>query len=207
MTHKSEIAGCIIDISGPNVRVNGSEPVLIPGIQRFQEIYKVIKGMTKREQANLLLWRIFAKFTVNFLKTGNVKDEMYKNIFDTEGTETNRSENCVNQIRTFFPNIVDDLLISRYLLPEEKDNALHMFQEIKDEFSKIITTSEWMQKETQDEALKKLKRMEINVGKLHNDVEHLPEALRQMKSAFGENYIRSCSPMTIWIPGPVALQS
>ena len=83
-------------LQNPNVTVNGSEPVLIPGIERFQEIYKVINGMTKREQANLLLWRIFAKFTVNFLKTGNVKDEMYKNIFDTEGTETNRSENCVN---------------------------------------------------------------------------------------------------------------
>ena len=116
------------------------------------------------------------------MKTGNVKDEMYKNIFDTEGTETNRSENCVNQIRTFFPNIVDDLSISRYLLPEEKDNALHMFQEIKDEFSKIITTSQWMQKETQKEALKKLKKMEINVGKLHHDVEHFREALAQMKA-------------------------
>merc|ERR1712013_448324 len=169
-------------LQNPNVTVNGSEPVLIPGIERFQEIYKVIKGMTKREQANLLLWRIFAKFAVNFLKTGNVEDEMYKNIFDTEGTKTSRSENCVNQIKTFFPNIGDDLLISHYLKPEEKDNALHMFQEIKEEFSKIITTSKWMQKETQREALQKLKKMEINVGKLHNDVEHLPEALSQMKA-------------------------
>jgi len=169
-------------LQNPNVTVNGSEPVLIPGIERFQEIYKVIKGMTKREQANLLLWRVFAKFAVNFLKTGNVEDEMFRNIFDTEGTKTSRSENCVNQIKTFFPNILDDLLISHYLFPEEKDNALHMFQEIKDEFRKIITTSEWMQKETQKEALKKLKKMEINVGKLHHDVEHLPEALTQLKA-------------------------
>jgi len=79
-------------------------------------------------------------------------------------------------------------LINRYLKPEEKENAVHMFGEIKAEFSKIITTSQWMQKETQKEALKKLAKMKINVGELHNDIEHLPEALTQMKD---EDYLEN----------------
>ena len=34
-----------------------------------------------------------------------------------------------------------------------------------------------MQIETKVEALKKLKKMEINVGDIHNNVDHLPEKI------------------------------
>ena len=137
--------------------------------------------MSKREQANLLLWRIFATFSSNFLKTGEEEGPIYESIFDTDGTKTSRSENCVNQIKTFFPNILDDLTINNYLLPEEKEHIIVMFQDIKDEFENITRTSEWMQIETKVEALKKLKKMEINVGDIHNNVDHLPETLTQIK--------------------------
>ena len=39
-----------------------------------------------------------------------------------------------------------------------------------------------MQIETQVEALKTLKKMEINVGEIHNNVDHLPETLNQIKA-------------------------
>ena len=169
-------------LRNPNVTVNGSEEVLIPGKQRLTDMYNLINQMPKREQANLLLWRIFAKFASNFLKTGSEEGVIYKNIFDTEGTKTNRSDNCVNQIKTFFPNILDDLTINQYLLHEEKVHIKEMFKEIKDEFETIIKTSEWMQKDTKVEALKKLKKMKINAGEMHNNVEHLPETLNQLKA-------------------------
>jgi len=89
-------------MGNPNVKVNGSELVRIPGKERFVTMYRLINELPKREQANLLLWRIFAKFSANFLKTGVEDKAIYTNIFDTEGTRTSRSENCVNQIRTFF---------------------------------------------------------------------------------------------------------
>ena len=59
-------------LNNPNVTVNGSEKVLIPGKERLTKMYNVINNMSEREQANLLLWRIFAKCAANFL--GNHQD-------------------------------------------------------------------------------------------------------------------------------------
>ena len=42
-------------LRNPNVTVNGSEMVLIPGKQRLTDIYNLINQMPKREQANRLL--------------------------------------------------------------------------------------------------------------------------------------------------------
>jgi len=173
-------------MGNPDVKVNGSEKVLIPGKELLVNIYKFIESLPKREQANLLLWRIFAKFAANFLKTGREEEAIYKNIFDTEGTRTNRSENCVNQIKTFFPDIKDDLLINKYMLPKEKKQIHEIFQQIKDEFEDIITSSEWMSKETQIAAVNKLKRMKMNVGELYN--KHLPEILNQVQK---DDYLKN----------------
>ena len=135
-------------LGNPNVTVTESEKVLIPGKQRLTNMYNVINKMSDREQANLLLWRVFAKFAANFLKTGDEEGTLYENIFDTKGTSSSRSANCVNQIKTFFPNILDDLTINNYLLPEEKENIIKMFKDIKDKFGNIIDQSEWMKKDT-----------------------------------------------------------
>ena len=168
-------------LNNPNVTVNGSEKVGLPGKERAINMYNEINKMSDREQANLMVWRIFAKFAANFLKTGNEEGAIYENIFDTPGTATSRSENCVNQIKTFFPNILDDLTINHYLPMEEKEKIIKMFADIKDEFAKIIDQSEWMEKETKIEARQKLSKMQINAGKMHANVEHLPEALDQIK--------------------------
>ena len=175
-------------MGNPDVKVNGSEIVLIPGKEHLLNIYKFINDLPKREQANLLLWRVFAKFAANFLKTGVEEGSIYKNIFDQEGTRTNRSVNCVNQIKTFFPKIKDDLLINQYLPPEEKRQIRGMFQQIKDEFENIINNSEWMSEETQINAKRKLKSMKINIGEMYNTIEHLPESLKQLQK---DDYLKN----------------
>ena len=53
-------------LRNPNVTVNGSEYVMIPGKQRLTDMYKMINEMPKQDQANILLWRIFAKFASNW---------------------------------------------------------------------------------------------------------------------------------------------
>jgi len=175
-------------MGNPDVKVDGSEVVLIPGKERLKNIYKLINDLPKREQANLLLWRIFAKFAANFLKTGVEEEALYKNIFDKKGTLTSRSENCVNQVKTFFPNILDDLIINKYLLKGEREAILRMFEELRDEFEKIINTNNWMSENTKMSALKKLYKMKIFVGELNNNIELLPETLTQLKK---DNYLNN----------------
>jgi len=173
-------------MDNPDVKVNGSEKVLIPS--NFYDIYEFITKLPKREQANLMLWRILAKFSANFLKTGIEDGAIYKNIFDTEGPSTSRSENCVNQIKTFFPNILDDLIINKYLSSEEKWQIREMFQQIKDEFEDIINGSEWMTTETKNAAIRKLKKMKINIGEIQNNIDHPTETLNQIQK---DNYLKS----------------
>ena len=56
-----------------------------------------------------------------------------------------------------------------------------MFQLINDEFEDIINNSEWVSEETQIAAIRKLKKMKINVGDIHNNIDHIPETLNQLK--------------------------
>ena len=121
-------------MGNPTVKVTGSEIVLIPGERRLVKIYKFINDkLTKREQANLLLWRIYAKYSGNFFRTGTDKEALHKNKFDTNGASTSRPENCVNQIKTFFPRILDDLIINNHLQPDDKKKVKRIFRQLKDE--------------------------------------------------------------------------
>ena len=56
-----------------------------------------------------------------------------------------------------------------------------MFQDIKNKFETIIIIKTSYKKEKKIGVLKKLKKMEISTGKMHNNVEHLPEILNQIK--------------------------
>ena len=156
-----------------DVTVDGSQVVLIPGRDLIQEMFMEIVRIPKREQENLLFWRIFSKFAANFFKTGKEEEgEIYKSIFDTKGGGTDRSENCINQIKKFFPNILDDLIVTKYLPKEEKNKIRQKFKQVKEEFKDIINNKEWLSKRDKIKAKQKLKRMRISVGKIHKEIDY-----------------------------------
>ena len=156
-----------------DVTVDGSQVVLIPGRDLIQEMFMKIVRIPKREQENLLFWRIFSKFAANFFKTGKEEEgEIYKSIFDTKGGGTDRSENCINQIKKFFPNILDDLIVTKYLPKEEKNKIRQKFKQVKEEFKDIINSKEWLSKRDKIKAKQKLRSMKISVGKIHNGIDY-----------------------------------
>ena len=153
-----------------DVTVDGSQVVLIPGRDLIQEMFMEIVRIPKREQENLLFWRIFSKFAANFFKTGKEEEgEIYKSIFDTKGGGTDRSENCINQIKKFFPNILDDLIVNKYLTKEDKKQIRQKFKQVKEEFEDIINNKEWLSKRDKIKTKEKLNRMKISVGKVNNE--------------------------------------
>ena len=90
-------------MGNPTVKVTGSEKVLIPGKRRLIKIYNFINDkLTKREQANLLLWRIYSKYSGNFFRTGVDKEALHKNKFDTNGASTSRTENLCQPNQNLF---------------------------------------------------------------------------------------------------------
>ena len=53
-------------LDNPNIIVNASEKVLIPRLDNMIKIFKYINSIPKREQANLMLWRILIKVEVYY---------------------------------------------------------------------------------------------------------------------------------------------
>ena len=156
-----------------------STRVLIPPKESMRKILEVINQMSKREQSNLLLWRVLVKFLANFVKTEK-KDGLSESIFNEDQPRTNRSQNCVNQIKQFFPNIIDDLVINKYLEQDEKRNIEDIFISTRTELALMISNTEtdWLSalKKRQREKMKtKLEKVKINVGEIFNEKVHRPE--------------------------------
>ena len=156
-------------LNNPDVKVNATQEVFVPSLDVMNAMYSYINKMAPREQSNLLLWRVFAKLGDNFFQAKPKKNSFYENIFEEDGKVTSRKNNCINQVKTFFPKIFDDLIIDKYLSENEKEDIIKMFGEIKTEFSNILNSNSWMGEKTKETALKKLNKMRINVGNIVND--------------------------------------
>ena len=175
-------------LNNPNVTVTESSIVIVPGKERIVNIFNEIESMSKREQSNLMMWRIISKFAANFLKTGMEKDNFPSGIFDTEGHNTSRSEICANQIQLFFPKIVDDLIVNTLLEPDEKEKIVRLFEDIKDEFESVVLNSKSYQKETKSKAIEKMRKMEISIGDLSNNLDYDEIYAKEIRS---EDYLHN----------------
>ena len=148
-----------------NVKLYETEKVLVP--KQVTRMLQEINNMTEREQANLISWRVFSQSAANFMQSGK---EEYRNIFkDEKNDATNRTTICLNQIKAFFPQILDDLIINMYIEKEEKDFITNMFHNMKEEFSKMIEEVQWMENVTKNAAKEKLSLLEFEVGAFNND--------------------------------------
>ena len=156
-------------LGNPEKKIGRRDKVWIPNMDVMAKMYIYINTMSRREQSNLLLWRVFAKFSANFLQTKGKEGAIYENMFEEDGKVTTRSGNCINQIRVFFPQILDDLVISKYLLPAERNNIVRMFNETRAEFAEIVKNSPWMEPTAKIAAQEKLRKMNINVGEIKNN--------------------------------------
>merc|ERR1719290_12194 len=125
------------------ISIKRGETVLIPGEERMVRIGNWTKTISYRDQANLITWRMFAKFSNNFLNMGNddgqqVEQSIFEKNYGPFSPDTERSENCLAQIKTFFPNAKDDLYIAYHLSSAETEDLSALFASIKDEFGLMV---------------------------------------------------------------------
>ena len=117
---------------------------------------------------------------------GQVGDDLGDDIFSTIGRTGSRAENCLTQIKTFFPTAEHDMLVARYISPEEKNSLKKMFQGLKDSFHMLIEENDWMTKITKRKAQKKLRGVNITVGETTPRTREYEELKGQMSE---EDYI------------------
>ena len=160
--------------------------VNIPSTSLMKKMGKWVKKISKRDQANLLIWRMMVTFANNFMHTDADATDLQNNIFSQiDPNATTRAENCITQIKTFFPGVEDDMLIAKYIDKESKAMTSQLWEEIKDAFKLIIEENIWMAQSTKVRAIEKLNNTRFLLGEL---LPKTPE-FEILKSNMSDDYI------------------
>ena len=150
-------------LNNPKVTVNGSEVVRTPGLQRMKDFNVAVNRMSSREQSSLLLWRVFMQAVTAFLKSSD-HDQYFNDddhIFE-DGPSANSY--CLNEMKAFFPDIEDDLIIEKHMKNEENENIKGIFNKTKNEFLKLLDNIKWIDNSSKINARNKLELLKIRVG-------------------------------------------
>ena len=159
----------------------------IPSYEIMNHTGKWIKKMeiNRRDQANLIIWRMIVTFARKFMHT---TENGFGNIFKkTKSEKISRSENCLTQIKTFFYGIKDELVIAEYMDTKTKTYIINLWKNLKEEFQKVIRESMWMTKRTRLRAEEKLENTKFHIGKTMP----ITKEFRKLKTAMTLNYIEN----------------
>ena len=170
-------------------RVHRYTQVSIPSRDLLQKMGNWIRKIGLRDQANLLVWRMIVMFANNFMHTGvddgnNLQDNIFTSI---EPEARTRPQNCLAQIKTFFPGVEDDMLIAKYVDEETKEYFETLFDSVKQAFGQMVQNSTWMTNRTRQRALEKLNHTKLLIG------ETLPtsDEFQELKDGMSDNYINN----------------
>ena len=143
--------------------------VMVPSGDIFVRMGKWVKRVEddRRQQGNLMRWRMMYGYMTNFMQTGPTK------LFLKNQTAVSRASSCMQQIKYFFPELENDLIIASYLDDDMKTTVHTLFTEVKCEFEKLIVNNNWMGNETKYKALEKLQATRVMIGELSLSTEDL----------------------------------
>jgi len=173
----------------PGIRIQRSTRVTIPSSEAITKLGEVVKEMelNRRDQANLLVWRMMINFANDFMHTGGGDNsDLSDDIFSTIGDGSTRAQNCLTQIQTFFPTAEHDMFIAHYISPEEKATTKRMFDGLKKSFEDLIDNTNWMTRRTKMRAKRKLHGVSITIGET---TPQTPEYETLKQSMSGNDYV------------------
>jgi len=173
----------------PSFKIERYTQVAIPGKKIIIKMGELVKSMEKnrRDQANVLVWRMLVNFANDFMHTGVGDDsDLSDDIFSTIGKSKSRAGNCLTQIKTFFPTVEHDMFVAHYINKDEKNTIRSMFGGLKDEFEKLITETNWMTNRTKIRAKRKLEGVGITIGET---TPQTPEYMKMKEAITSQDYI------------------
>ena len=130
----------------------------------LKEMAAFVEQLERREQANLLIWRMIDGFARNFVLTDIGDGVLQEKGFNPKVSDERQT--CLAQLNTFFPWLKDDMLIAKYISQETKDNVKEIFDALKFEFGLQIVASDWLGKTTKLAAVEKLNSTRLILGEL-----------------------------------------
>ena len=156
--------------------------VAIPSRKIMEKMGEWIKeiAVNRRDQANLIIWRMVVTFAKKFMHEGPT------NTFRKINPKIeNRVENCLTQITAFFPGVKDELLVAEYMDDKTKTFTNDLWKGLQQGFREVIRESTWMTQRTRLRAEEKLNKTKFNIG------ESMPitKEFIELKKLMSSNYI------------------
>ena len=140
----------------------------IPSMDILKKLETFLKATSKRDQANLLMWRMVYQVAVDFLVAGfENNDEEQMDIFTSLfGKQKSREGHCEAQIMTLFPEVKNDMIIAKYVDSSQKAGVEERFANTVKAYLEVIDEQTWMDTTTKTRTKTKVKAVKLNVGDL-----------------------------------------
>ena len=151
-----------------DVTISRSTEVWIPSKAMLEKLNTYLtETVSKRDQANFLMWRMIYQLGVDYLVTGFQANNDQMDVFSARfGNLRTRGDHCEAQIKFLFPEVKNDMIIAKYIDSSQKEGIRKVFDEVRKEYLKIIDEQSWMSEKTKSKAKTKVNAMKLNVGVL-----------------------------------------
>lgn len=147
------------------IKFNDSEVVVVQQPTYYDQLENILNQTERRTIANYVIWRDLADY-IPYL-TENLR-EMEFQFFKTvsgKSVKQARWSDCVKGVSGMMNLAVSSMYVREYFRDSRiKTDIGQITKEISSEFEKIIHTTEWMDVDTKQEALKKLRSMRSNIA-------------------------------------------
>lgn len=146
-------------ILAPTNYVTDSERMIINTPSYLSHLERILSTTPKRIQANYVMWRAAAS-SVSYLNEAVRKRQLdYSTELSGRTEREPRWKECVDTAAGSFALAIGSLYIKNYFKEEAKKNALEMVEGIRKEMYKMLSSNEWMDERTKQNALDKARSM------------------------------------------------
>lgn len=147
------------------LQFNDSEVVIVQQPTYLDQLESVLNQTDRRTIANYVIWRDLTDY-VGYLTAdlSNMEFEFIK-VISGRVIRNSRWSDCVRTTSWLFSIPVSAMYVREHFYdPRIKADVTEITKEIASEFEKVLNESDWIDKETRKEALKKLHAMEAHIA-------------------------------------------
>ncbi|KAI5630566.1 VLP3p-2, transcript variant X2 [Venturia canescens] len=148
----------------PSITIEEDEIAIVDVPSYISNFEKLISETPKRVQANYVMWRAAAA-SVSYLNDDIRKRQLaYSTAVSGRTERESRWKECVDIVSESLSISVGAMYVRQYFNEDAKKNAVEMVTDIREQFTKILKTVDWMDEKTRRSALEKAASMSSHIA-------------------------------------------
>lgn len=147
------------------LKFNDTEVVIVQQPTYLEQLESVLNQTDRRTIANYIIWRDLTDY-IPYL-TADLREMEFEFVKVISGRVIRNARwgDCVSTTSWLFPIPVSAMYVREHFYDHRiKDDVTQITNEISNEFEKLLKESDWMDNETRQEALRKLRLMNAHIA-------------------------------------------